>query len=70
MKILKLLGYLSLSLGFVLLLIGVFSQLLSWNLFSVQHNISIIHTANGFILLAVALFVVTKKCCENCCDKK
>lgn len=70
MKILKLSGYLSLFLGFILLVIGVLSQLLSWNLFSVQHNVSIIHTANGFILLAVALFIVTKKCCDNCCDKK
>lgn len=71
MKIIKWLGYASATIGALLLLAGILSQLFHLNLFSVQHNVSFIHTANGLLLLAVAIFIVTKKCCGcNCCDKE
>jgi hypothetical protein len=69
MKIIKWLGYLSVALGTLLLLAGIISQLFTLNLFSVQHNVSFIHTANGLFLLGIAIFIVTNKCCENCCNK-
>ncbi len=79
MKIIKWLGYASATIGALLLLAGILSQLFHLNLFSVQHNVSFIHTANGLLLLAVAIFIVTKKCCscdcsnnegEDCCKEK
>lgn len=69
MKLMKWLGYAVVAIGALLLLAGIISQLFTLNLFSVQHNVSLIHTANGLFLLGIAIFIVTKKCCENCCGK-
>jgi hypothetical protein len=70
MKILKWMGWASAILGTVLLVMGVVSQVFKLNIFDVQHNVSFVHAANAFFLLAIAVFIVTKKCCSDCCCDK
>ncbi|MFZ4724659.1 MAG: hypothetical protein ACOYMD_04370 [Paludibacter sp.] len=69
MKILKWIGWSSAVLGAILILVGVLSQVFKFNPFGIDHNVSYLHAANSLLLLAIALFIATKKCCENCCDK-
>lgn len=69
MKILKWMGWASAVIGTVMLATGIVSQVFELNFFNVQHNVSFVHAANGMLLLAIAIFIVTKQCCANCCDK-
>ena len=69
MKILKWVGWASLAIGACLIALGVLNQLFRISPFTVVHNISFIHAANSFILLAIAIFVVKKDCCQCDCKK-
>ena len=68
MKILKWVGWSSLAVGAGLIVLGVVSQLFRIRPFRIEHNISYIHIASSFFLLAIAIFVVKKDCCQ--CDCK
>lgn len=69
MKILKWIGWSSAAVGTILMALGVLSQLTVIGLFPVQHNVSYMHAANSFFLLAIVLFIATKNCCTDCCSK-
>jgi len=72
MKILKWVGWFSAALGAILIITGVLCQLFKCSPFHVVHNISYLHAASSFLLLAIALFIATKNCCKcdcNCCKK-
>jgi hypothetical protein len=36
----------------------------------IEHGVNYFHIANSFLLLAIALFIVTKHCCTCCSDEK
>jgi hypothetical protein len=67
MKILRWAGWISAVFGVIALKIGIISQLFRFNPFHIIHNYSYLMVANSFLLLALVLFIGSKKCCENCC---
>jgi hypothetical protein len=71
MKILKFIGWISAALGAILIITGVLCQLFKCSPYNVEHNISYLHAASSFLLLAIALFIASKNCCNcNCCTKE
>jgi hypothetical protein len=71
MKILKIIGWISVALGAILIITGILTQLFQCNLFHLAHNHSFLIAANSFLLLAIALLIATKNCCNcNCCNTK
>ena len=69
MKILKWVGWASAAVGAILIVLGTLSQLFKSIHFGIQHNFSIFIAASSFLLLAIAIFIATKNCCQDCCNK-
>ena len=66
MKILKWVGWASAAMGAILIGMGGIFQVIKSNPFHVQHNYSIFLAASSFLLLAIALFIGVKNCCQDC----
>jgi len=69
MKILKWIGWASAATGAILIAMGSIFQVFKLNPFHTQHNTSNFEAASSFLLLAIAIFIATKNCCKDCCEK-
>jgi hypothetical protein len=70
MKILKWVAWFSVAMAAILILLAVFCQVFHLHHFHVMHNVSFVHAANSFLLLSIAMFIATKKCCNCDCKTK
>jgi hypothetical protein len=70
MKALRCIGFVSIAVGAILIVLGCIGVVFHACIFGIMHPVNFLHAANSFILLAVALFIVTKHCCCNCCETK
>lgn len=67
MKIFKLVSWFSIGLAVLFILITGICFVLDLNLLGVRHIVNFLHTANSFLLLAIAVYLVTDK--FQCCDQ-
>ncbi|MEI6752554.1 MAG: hypothetical protein WCK78_05240 [Paludibacter sp.] len=71
MKILKVVGWTSAAIGTILIIMGSIFQVFGMNPFHTLHNISNFEAGSSFLLLAIAIFIATKNCCQDgCCCKE
>jgi hypothetical protein len=61
MKVLNWLAWISAFTGAVFILLGVIAVILPKPLLNVPHNINFFHAANTFLLMAILLFIVTRR---------
>jgi hypothetical protein len=70
MKAIRWIAWISAAFAVVIMILAGVS-LLSGKLFhGIEHGVNYFHIANSFLLLAIALFIVTKHCCTCCSDEK
>jgi len=67
MKILKWVVWISVAMAILLMAITGISFVFNLHLFGVAHIVNFLHTANSFLLLAVAIYLVTDK--FRCCNQ-
>jgi hypothetical protein len=67
MKALNLIGWCSLGVGILIILLAAVSLLTGGNLFGFGHVVNYFVAANSFFLITIALFIVVNRC-E--CNKK
>jgi hypothetical protein len=68
MKILRWIGWISLGLAGVIIILACIMLATDFCFLGFNHAVNYFTAANSFLLLAIALFIVTKHCC--CCDDK
>jgi hypothetical protein len=67
MKILRYLGWCSLIVAVIILIIAFIDFFVKAKLFAVAHGTSYFILANSLLLIAIALFIATKHChCDEC----
>ncbi|MCU0461276.1 MAG: hypothetical protein MUF36_04580 [Bacteroidales bacterium] len=62
MKALNWIGWASAGIGFILMLLGIISGLISKKILPIQHAVNYFHMANSFFLVTIALFIVVNRC--------
>ena len=62
MKTLNWVAWISAAIAAVIILLACISLLIGRVIFGFSHAVNFFHAANSFLLLATALFIVTKKC--------
>ena len=67
MKFLRWVVWILIALAVILIVIAGLSMVFHFNIESIN-KISYFHAANSLLLLAIAIFLVTEKCC-HCCDQ-
>jgi hypothetical protein len=67
MKALNLIGWCSLGVGILIILLAAISLLTGSGLFGISHVVNYFTVANSFFLITIALFIVVNRC-E--CNKK
>jgi len=70
MKVLRWIAFASTAVGAILIIFGCIGVIFHTCVCGFPHPVNFFHAANSFILLAVALFIVTKHCCCKCCETK
>lgn len=71
MKFLKCVVWISIAMAFLLMAITAISFVFNLHLFGVAHIVNFLHSANSFLLLAVAIYLVTDKFrCSNQASKQ
>ncbi len=70
MKILRWIGYASTAAGALLIILGLIGIVFHMGILGFSHPVSFLHAANTILLLAIALFILTKQCCCSCCENK
>jgi hypothetical protein len=69
MKTLNWLAWISFSTGVLIILLAIISLLSGRNIFGFTHIVNYFTAANSFLLISVALLIVTNRCTCNS-DKK
>ena len=64
MKTLKWIGWVSLAIAALIILIAGISLIIEKPIFGIKHAVNCFHAANTFILFTIALFIFVYKC--NC----
>jgi hypothetical protein len=67
MKFLRWVVWILIAVAVILMVIAGLSLVFQFNIEGIN-KISYFHAANSMLLLAIAIFLVTEKCC-TCCDK-
>jgi hypothetical protein len=62
MKALNWIGWISLGIAALIILLAGISLVTGRNMFGFSHLVNYFHVANTFILFAIALFIVIYKC--------
>ena len=62
MKALNWIGWISLAIAALIVLLAAISLFTGRNIFGFAHLINYFHAANTFVLFAIAIFVVTYRC--------
>jgi hypothetical protein len=70
MKAIRWIAWISAAVAVVIIILAVISLITCKLIPGVEHGINYFHIANTFLLLAIALFIVTKHCCTCCSDEK
>jgi len=66
MKVLRWIAWISMAIAVVIIILAGIALLTCTHIFGVAHVPSYFHAANSFLLIAIALFVVTKHCiCDS-----
>ena len=66
MKALNWIAWISAAVAAVIILLACISLLIGKEIFGINHVVNLFQASNSFLLLAIALFIVTKKCeCKN-----
>ncbi len=66
MKALNWIAWVSAAIAAIIILLACISLLIGKGILGFNHAVNFFHAANSFLLLAIALFIVTKKCdCKN-----
>ncbi len=69
MKALRWIAWISAAIAVVIIILAGISMLSGKLIIhGVEHGVNYVHIANSFLLLAIALFIVTKHCCCTCCS--
>ena len=66
MKALRWIAWISAALAVVIMVLAGIAVLTGKLIHGIEHGVNYFHVANSFLLLAIALFIVTKNCC--CCS--
>ncbi len=69
MKVLRWIAYASAIVGAILIILGFIGVVFHTCIFGFPHPMNFFITSDSFLLLAVALFILTKHCCK-CCETK
>jgi hypothetical protein len=70
MKVLRWIAYASAAVGAILIILGSIGVVFHTSIFGFHPPMRFFNASDSFLLLAVALFIVTKHCCCNCCETK
>jgi hypothetical protein len=71
MKTIRIIAWTSSAIAALAILVGIISIISGKSFFGLVHVINYFHVANSFLLLAIALFIATKKCnCDSDCNCK
>jgi len=62
MKVLYWIAWISTAIAALVILLALISVLIGKGFFGVNQAVNFFHIANSFMLIAIALFIVTKKC--------
>ncbi len=66
MKVLNWIAWISAAVAAIIILLACISLLIGKGILGFNHAVNFFHAANSFLLLSIALFIVTKKCeCKN-----
>ena len=66
MKVLNWIAWISAEIAVVIILLACISLLIGKGILGFNHAVNFFHAANSFLLLAIAMFIVAKKCeCKN-----
>jgi ABC-type nickel/cobalt efflux system permease component RcnA len=66
MKVLTWIAWISAAVAAIIILLACISLLTGKGILGFNHAVNFFHAANSFLLLSIALFIVTKKCeCKN-----
>jgi hypothetical protein len=66
MKALNWIAWISTAIAAIIILLACISLLIGKGIMGINHVVNFFQASNSFLLLAIALFIVTKKCeCKN-----
>jgi len=70
MKAIRWIAWISAAIAVVIIILAGISLLSGKLIQGIEHGVNYFHIANSFLLLAIALFIVTKHCCTCCSGEK
>jgi hypothetical protein len=62
MKTLNLVGWISIGVGVLIILLGILAGIIGSKLLPVTHIVNCFHIANSFFLITIAIFIVVNRC--------
>jgi hypothetical protein len=70
MKAIRWIAWISAAVAVVIIVLAIIALASGKLIHGIEHGVNYFHIANSFLLLAIALFIVTKHCCTCCSDEK
>jgi hypothetical protein len=70
MKAIRWIAWISAAIAVIIIIMAGIAVLSGRLIHGIEHGVNYFHVANSFLLLAIAMFIVTKHCCTCCSDDK